>query len=309
MIRSALTLLIFLGACDGASSDGIQPDTDTDTDTDVPPTSTACAAWGEPVSVGQIVDPALDEISGIAASTLNPGVLWVLEDSGSLPVVTAIDTTGATLGTLEIVGVENDDWEDLSLGPCGSSSCLWIGEFGDNGWSRDEVAIIRVVEPDVAGLTGFELSSASTTQLYTYPEGPQDAEALVIDPEGNPIVLTKRGDAASRLYKVAMEGVAATEAVLVATISTGMTGGLSAATTAADMWPDGTRLLVRGYFSTIELDLLGLDLADAAKAPVTEVTTGLEAQGEAIAYDSVERAIWHVSEGVQPPVYRIPCLD
>jgi hypothetical protein len=259
--------------------------------------------------VGQIVDPELDEISGIAASALNPGVLWVIEDSGALPILTAIDKTGASLGTLEIIGVSNNDWEDLAIGPCGSSSCLWIGDFGDNGWSRDEVAIIRVVEPDVAGLSGFELSTASTTQVYTYPEGAQDAEALVIEPAGNPVVLTKRGDAESRLYRVPMEGVSATAAVLLATISTGTTGGLSTSTTAADLWPDGSRLLVRGYLYTIELDLSGLDLEDAAEAPATEVTTGLEVQGEAIAYDSVGRAIWHVSEGLQPPLYRILCLD
>lgn len=232
-----------------------------------------------------------------------------MEDSGALPVLTAIDSTGNTLGTLEVVGVENEDWEDLALGPCGSSSCLWVGDFGDNGWSRDQAAIIRLVEPELDGASGFQLSAASTTQLYTYPEGAQDAEALVIDVAGSPVVLTKRGDASSRLYRVPMEGVVATEAVLLATISTGATGGLSTSTTAADLWPDGTRLLVRGYFSTIELDLLGLELESADRAPFKEITTGLEQQGEAIAYDANERVIWHVSEGVQPPLYRIPCLD
>jgi hypothetical protein len=306
---ASLFLFLFVGACKSTDSKDLPVDTDTDTDSGQEPVSTGCTEWGEAAAVGQIADPTLDEISGIVASQLNPGVLWVMEDSGASPMLTALDTSGNTLGTLDIVGVENKDWEDLALGVCGSSTCLWIGEFGDNGWSRDQVAIIRLIEPDLEGASGFQLSSASTTQLFTYPEGPQDAEALVIDLEGNPIVLTKRGDASSRLYRVPMEGVAATEAVLVATIPTGATGGLSTSTTAADLWPDGTRLLVRGYFSTLELDLLGLELEAAGQAPAKEIRTGVEQQGEAIAYDPTQRVIWHVSEGIQPPLYRIPCLD
>jgi hypothetical protein len=257
--------------------------------------------------VGQITDPSLTEISGLAVSRDNPGVLWVLEDSGASPVLTAIDTEGDTLGTLTFEGVANQDWEDLALGPCGDSTCLWVGEFGDNGGSRESVSILWATEPEVPSERGFSLSVTPDTQAYQYPEGPQDAEALVVNQHGEPHVLTKRTDITTRIYRIPLEPGTTTAGVLLGTMSTGSVSGLPTSTTAADLWPDDSRLVVRGYLYTFEvvLDDGGLDSAPSAES--SPITTGLEPQGEAIAYDPTGRAIWHVSEGNNPHLWRIPC--
>ena len=115
-------------------------------------------------------------------------------------------------------------------------------------------------------------------------------------------MLTKRTDATSHIYRVPTSD--STIAERVATISTGTTDGLPTATTAADLWPNGRQLLVRGYLYSFELSLEQGGLAEAASATHTAVTTGVELQGEAIAYDAVGRAIWHIGEGVNPPIWR-----
>ena len=66
------------------------------------------------------------------------------------------------------------DWEDLSIGRCGSADCLYIADIGDNRESRDRITIYRVPEP--AAGSGSTLP-ADAFHL-TYPDRPHDAEAL-----------------------------------------------------------------------------------------------------------------------------------
>lgn len=280
---------------------------DTSGETESVPSDEPCEDWLAAEVVGQISDPSLTEISGLAASRDNPGLLWVLEDSGADPVLTAINTEGDTLGTLTLEGVTNQDWEDLALGPCGDETCLWVGEFGDNGGSRESVSILWAIEPEIPDEPGFTISVVPAVQSYQYPEGPQDVEALVIDRGGQPHVLTKRTDATARIYRIPLEAGETTTGVLLGTMSTGSVSGLPTATTAADLWPDDSRLIVRGYLSTLEISLDEGGMASASVAEARPISTGLEPQGEAIAYDPTGRNIWHLSEGSNPHLWRIPC--
>jgi hypothetical protein len=267
-----------------------------------------CDEWGTPEAVGEVADGALREISGVVASQNNPGVLWVIEDSGADPVITALDTAGDTLGSITLDGVSNRDWEDLALGPCDESTCLFVAEIGDNGASHAEVAIYIFPEPTLSDSTDFEWTITPAIYPFSYPEGPQDAEALVVDTDGRPIVITKRTDATARVYRVSASVGVSTPATLLATIPTGESEGLPMMVTGAGLWPDGTRLLLRRYIGAVEYTLGG-GFELLATAPRNEIITGIELQGESIAYDLAQRAIWHISEGRNPSVYRIGCMD
>src|SRR5690606_31051496 len=59
----------------------------------------------------------LSEISGIAASVVNPGLFWVHNDSGGEPEVYLIDKSLNILLTCRLEGIENRDWEDITIGP------------------------------------------------------------------------------------------------------------------------------------------------------------------------------------------------
>jgi hypothetical protein len=307
MIRFTLWLgtLVTLLSCE---QEQVSPASDTprnETGT-APPIKTHCSAWGAPEAAATISDPTLDEISGIAVSRRQPGVLWVHEDSGADPVLTAISTSGQTLATLTLSGASSIDWEDLAIAPCGDTDCLWVGDFGDNSAIRETVQLLRVEEPTLTE-DAPALEASVTVFPFQYPEGPRDAEALVVDDDGQPYVLTKRMDATTHLYRIPLEGMA--QAARITTISTGETEGLPTATTAADLWPDGSRLLVRGYLRTFEVNLTETSISSAHLGPQTLIVTGVDLQGEAIAYDPADLSIWHVSEGVNPTLWKLSCAD
>src|SRR2546425_2345850 len=77
-----------------------------------------------------LASPRLIESSGVAVSHAHPGVLWSHNDSGDGPYLYATDLTGADRGRVLVSGAENEDWEDMALGPCprrpgGARVCTW----------------------------------------------------------------------------------------------------------------------------------------------------------------------------------------
>src|SRR6186997_374697 len=121
----------------------------------------------------------LAESSGMAASGAHEGVMWVVEDSGEppdeLPVVRAFDPTGAQVGSVTLSGWNNRDTESLSMGP---RRTLWVADIGDNKAVRESVVVHAFEEP--VELTEITLKPES--YRLRYPEGPRDAEALMVDP-------------------------------------------------------------------------------------------------------------------------------
>ena len=75
--------------------------------------------------------PGLSEASGLALSRRVPGRLWTHNDSGE-PVVVALDARGSVTGRIRLMGAAVEDWEAIAVGPCGTGSCLHVGDIGDN---------------------------------------------------------------------------------------------------------------------------------------------------------------------------------
>src|SRR5690242_3521759 len=94
-------------------------------------------------------DGRIGESSGVAASRRVPGLVWTQNDSGNPPFVFATDTTGASRGTFGLRGAQNLDWEEIALGPCGSVTCLYLADTGDNREQRPFATIYRVPEPSL----------------------------------------------------------------------------------------------------------------------------------------------------------------
>ncbi len=277
--------------------------TDTSTDTGAPADPwTICESYARPTARGRVEDGALDEISGIAVSRQNAGVLWVHEDSGNPNVLTALDTSGRTLATLTLDGATNVDWEDLAIGPCVDTSdpwCIVVGDIGDNGATGRRLALYTIVEPVLDGAT--DIVASPTRREVEYPDAPEDAEALALLPDGTPVLVSKRSDATAGIYTLEP---GASVLTWQSDIATGAAWeGLSAMATAADLTPDGARLLVRSYLHLYEFDVR--DLA----APVLrgERSAALEVQGEAVAYDPVDGGFWQVAEGSRATLFKADC--
>jgi hypothetical protein len=153
--------------------------------------SAQCRAAGDVVRV-----PKLAEASGIAASQRIPDRLWAVNDSGA-PVIYALSSSGSVAGEIRLTGAVVEDWEAIAVGPCASGSCLYVGDIGDNGARRAHITIYRLPEP----ATASQPSAMSDVFHATYPDGPQDAEALVVTPDGRLHVITKGETGTVALYR------------------------------------------------------------------------------------------------------------
>ncbi|HEX5107276.1 MAG TPA: hypothetical protein VFV95_02460 [Vicinamibacterales bacterium] len=147
----------------------------------------------------------LPEGSGLAASRRTPGRFWSHNDSGD-PVLFALDSSGRVTGRLTISGAKVEDWEAVAVGPCPSGSCIYVGDIGDNDAERKQVTVYRIAEPAEAS------GSAKVADVFNakYPDGPHDAETLLITPEGRLLIVTKGESGPVSLYRFPAELSSAT---------------------------------------------------------------------------------------------------
>jgi hypothetical protein len=142
---------------------------------------TRCAADGSLIAL-----PDIPEASGLAASIRTPGIFWTMNDSRD-PLVYAIDSTGATRGQVRIAGAKTRNWEALGVATCRAGSCLYIGDIGDNSADRKSITVYRVPEP----APGDSVSEEAQAFHATYPNGAQDAEAMVVTERREVFIITK----------------------------------------------------------------------------------------------------------------------
>jgi len=137
--------------------------------------------------------PGLPEASGLALSRRDPNALWSLNDSGA-PTIIAFNPSGELLGRVRITGANVNDWEDVSVAPCGDESCLYIADTGNGGGTqRNDVVVYRVREP----LPSDRETAPADVFDAAYPDGEDhesDAmfvlnEQLFLITKGHPAVL------------------------------------------------------------------------------------------------------------------------
>lgn len=229
----------------------------------------------------------LKESSGVAVSRAQPGVLWSINDSGNDPVLFATDTLGQDRGTFTVAGATNEDWEAIRLAPCGTRACLYIGDIGDNEGNRHDIVIYRVPEPVAPRAAGGRApprgTARATALRVRYPDGPHDAESLLVTPAGDLLILTKGGKAI-RLYRVPASAWGARGTVIAESLGTvpivPETASLRLVTDAA-LAPDGLRVAVRTYREIFFLRLTGRRL-EPDDPPRACDTFGIQLQGEGV---------------------------
>jgi hypothetical protein len=159
------------------------------------PASESCRPSGTVVEV-----KGLPEMSGLAVSRRVSGRLWALNDSGQ-PLLFALDSRGSVTGQVRLTGAEVEDWEAIAVGPCGTRSCIYVADIGDNYAGRSRVSIYRLPEPEASGGT------AAVADVFhaTYPDGPQDAEALLVAGDGRLHIVTKGETGPISVYRFPAE--------------------------------------------------------------------------------------------------------
>jgi hypothetical protein len=242
-----------------------------------------------------LADPRIAEASGIVASSTFEDVLYTHNDSGDTARFFAIDRSCRTRATFVLGGVQARDWEDISRGP---GHTLWLGDIGDNSGTRvNGLLVHRVQEPAPAE---GEVRLTATSYRLRYPDGPHDAEALLVQPRTGQVLIVTKGFAGATVYAAPLPLHAAKPNILAEV------GHVSVPqVTAGDISADGSRVVLRNYTAAYEWSVKGDDVAGALEGEPTRIPLPRSPQGEAITYDRDGRSLIVTSEGVGAAVQSV----
>ncbi|MEW6752763.1 MAG: hypothetical protein AB1505_17560, partial [Candidatus Latescibacterota bacterium] len=250
-------------------------------------------------------DRRLDEVSGLAPSRRDPGVLWAHNDSGDRPRVFAVDTLGHVLAVCTLRRASNVDWEDMASVDLGGQAWVYVGDIGDNRARRAAITVYRFREPPVG--SGWRDSSLAVTPeraTFRYPDGSRDCETLMVDRRDGTLLFVEKGGAAPSLYASAWPGDGG-QAVLrrLGVVLLPPELLLFGAITGGDMHPDGTRIALRTYGSLYEFRRAGATPASLlASPPAATLSTPQLLQPESICYTADGTALCTATEGRRPQV-------
>lgn len=277
-----------------------------------------CAyAWHKHVQKENIISGSLqgrdlDEISGIAASGINQNIYYIENDSGDTSRFFSIDPNGTNHATIYFKGDNKEskgvhDCEDIAVGPgpVPGKSYLYDGDIGDNYSVRSYITVYRLQEQKSWADTGIKHAVAVPIH-FKYPDGPKDAETLMIDPIEKLIyIVSKRRDSvgiytAPLIYKpndtltltlhgkLFFEGIKPFKWI-----------------TAGDISKDGTQILLKSYDKVyywqrpLNMPVWKVMLSQKTK----ELPYTMEKQGEAIGFTPDGKGYYTTSEGVYSPIY------
>lgn len=147
----------------------------------------------------------------------------------------------------------------------------------------------------------------------TYEGGPNNAEALLVDPrDGAIVVVTKKDNGKSDIFTAAPPFVVGTKATLrkVGTIEIGLPPYVgSKLVTGASITRSGDLLMLRTYTSAYAWTRRpGESIASAFAGTRCSLPARTEAQSEAIAASPDGSGFYTISEGASPPLTFVPRL-
>lgn len=276
------------------------------------------APYGDPQVAFMFADARIDESSGLVSSSLVDGVVFTHNDSGDAARFFAVGPDGRTQVTYDLPDVKARDWEDIARGPDEQGrSSLWLGDIGDNNAQRDDGILVHRVREPVPGAEERVTTEPPTSFRLRYPDGPGDAEALLVHPStGRLYVVSKPLSGAAKVYVAPdrLDAAGSNDLNLVAQVfleSTGTPGGPSIGglaqllVTAGDIAPDGSRVALRSYTDLYEWAVEGDDVAAAFAGEPTVTPLPVTRQGEGVAYSRDGGSVLVSSEGDRAPVHRL----
>ena len=243
-------------------------------------------------------------------------------DSGDTARFFLMDLNGLNTRSVTVTGAAPRDWEDMALGPCDSTNdCLFFGDIGDNEHRRNNLELVVVRER-----VEFPASVPADYRVtMRYPDGPHNAEAMAVHPDGTVYIATK--DAARlQLFRLKPEqwrngkGVQMIEQVLAIDLPKLLPNSLALGrvATSMDISPDGKRFLILTYIEAVEFffDLSKSVPEQSAwregrhyrRIPITTLE-----QQEAIAYLPNGKGFLYDTEHVLPTrpsrIFKVSCTN
>lgn len=271
----------------------------------------------EPQMMGLLNDPRIAEISGMAASTRHPGVLWVHNDSDDQAGVYALNERGEVVASVLLDDAVNLDWEDMASWESDGRHYLLIGDTGDNGGLRKELTLYAIEEP--AELVD-QRAALTWRQRFVWPDGPRDCEAMAVDPRNGDVLLISKKRVPPELFRLRRsedpDAIAQAERI-------GLLAGIDQPT-AADLRRNPVYGRYRAQITSAAIDpaaraLVVLNYRVALVYPRIEAESWAEAvarlpdtvnypwlpQAEAVSFSADGRSVFIASERIPSPLIRL----
>lgn len=262
---------------------------------------TAAPSFASAVRAGIISTFNITEASGLIDSRQNPGVLWTHNDSGFAGSVFAISTNGDLLARYTIPGVFSGDFEDISFGPGPNPDFqyIYLGDIGDNFLFRTSIRVLRFPEPSVyhyqVDNPRYDFAIGAQEITLTYPDGPFNAEALMVDPLTGDLFIATKLTNSSRIYRATrgqLDGGGPVELTFIREIS-------FFKPSAGDISSDGRLVLLRrGGNGAAWVRQPTQSVGDALGGSSSSIQLAAEPNGESIAIHATGQGYYTLSEGL-----------
>ena len=255
------------------------------------------------IGIATMDDNTMIEISGIAASRQNPGLAWIHND-GPQTQLYLVSTNGLTYGLFEFAQATSD-FEDIAIGPGPVPGVDYVygGDIGDNISTRTEIRIFRFVEPRVTEPSGDVTPVNETAITMIYPDGPHNAEALMVDPITGDLFVASKETTRFRLYKATQGQLNSGQTVQLALVQSGDFAPVSG----GDISPDGTQIVLRHENEARLWHRRTGESIESALGRASEripvVGEPLEPNGEGIGFAPDSKSYYTISEGLFPTIY------
>lgn len=261
------------------------------------------AQYGAPRQVAILEDERINESSGVAASRRHEDLFWTHNDSGDAARIFAFDRQGAARGVVRIRGARAIDWEDMASFTLGGDSYLLLADVGDNQLQRKHCALYQIAEPE----PGVEETDILSVTRFRFEDGPQNCEAVAVDPESLTVFLVvKRVALRCPVYALSLRASARKKIQIATRIAT-ITLPVA---TAMDISADGRRAVVLTYGHAYEFQRqAGEDWKFAFARRPTEITMPARRQGEAICYSHDQGSLFLTSEQLPAPIWEVPAIN
>ncbi|MFC0677444.1 hypothetical protein ACFFGH_06200 [Lysobacter korlensis] len=266
---------------------------------------------------GVLIDPQLDEVSGLATSRRHRNVLWIHDDGGNPERLFAIDLRGQRQATFRVEGVPKTDWEDLASFELDGRAYLLVADIGDNGGLRRSLQLHIIEEP--SRLANARLNPAWSI-AFRWPDGARDCEAVAVDVRRRQILLITKKREPPEVFSLPLrpEGGGLLTAERIGTL-VGLPrpdqqmrerwprrARLQGQVTAADISPDGRTLAVMTYRHLLLYTRAPRESWSQAIAekPTIRALPVLP-QPEALGWSRDGRTLYATGEFIPAPLYQV----
>ena len=227
-----------------------------------------------------IKDARITESSGLAVDSAG-NIYWTVNDSGDRGVAYGLGLDGKVQGTLNF-RAQPVDVEAVAV----HDNRLYVGDIGDNTGSRSFVRVFYFNNPRANGLT-----VSYHAYDFRYPDGPHNAETLLVNESGRLFIVTKGRDGA--IYagpkKPDRQGINKLKKV----------GSAPSDVTDGTFLTGGDKIALLTYTTVTVLDASTYEVLASSPIPHQQ-------QAESLTLSLDEQSLLVGSEGKKSKVYTVP---